>query len=952
MQVRDTLALLIVIATVGPVAEAANPSGVGPANTASSADTLQEVVVTGSRVITNGNNAPTPVTVLAVEQSLSLRPTVIADALNDLPIFSGSQTQTSNPGTTSAASSAANVMNLRNMGPTRTLLLFNGHRLAPSEIDATVDANMVPQMFLQRVDVVTGGASAVYGSDAVTGVVNFITDTKFNGLKMKAQAGQSAQSDDKNVDLGIAGGLDLLSGRGHFEASYELYNTNGVLARSARPWGRRVLTVQGSGTAAAPYVLVQNTRNANTSFGGSITSGVLSGQVFAQPGVLSPLVHGSPAYPGGYESGGGGAYNDGSIKAPLRSHQFYSRLDFRLTDAVNAYVEDTATWNSNSQRTNFLTLNNVNLSSQNAFLPTAYQNQLSAAGQTTFRLSKVLANSQQFTPQINERQIFVVGGLTGTFGSAYRWDVADSHSQNDTVYNTYGMVNNAKLYAALDAVVNPATGQAACRVTLTNPGLYPNCVPLNVFGPNSESQAALDYVAAVGRVSYTFLMDDVTAGVSGAPFKTWAGPVNMAVSGEYRDLGYNVTSNVLATDLVNCTGLTTTGLTSNCSATSALWSAPTNSRSPKSQRVWEFAGEMDMPLLADARIAKALNLNAAVRYTKYNVSGSATTWKAGLVWHINDQLTARATRSRDIRAPNLNNLYSAATAVQIPNTDLLTSTAPLVPTYFSGNPNLTPEVANTWTTGFVWRPMILPQLSISLDGYDMKVNNAIVAASGSNALFQQICYASAGVSPYCGLQTRPINYTNTSAANAVTAWYSSPVNISEQRTYGADLEVNFQSNLRGRPFSVRGLVDYQPHISYSQPGVLTYDMGGIAFNSNNLTASPVLRATAFLRYSPIDKLSVDIMERWRSSLQFGPVTTLVFATPTIPSVAYTNLNLTYSLSKARQTDIFFTVSNLFDTQPPAAANFGANGQVGLAGGFVSGDDPIGREYTAGFRLRF
>ena len=941
MNSRRIMSLLLAGASLAVLATSAN------AQTApSQGGTVGEVVVTGSRVITNGNNAPTPITVMQVETAMALRPTMVADALNDLPTFSGSQGQSSNPGTTSAASSAAAVLNLRNMGATRTLILFDGHRLAPTEIDATVDVNMVPQMLLQRVDVVTGGASAVYGSDAVTGVVNFITDTKFNGVKVKAQVGQTTYGDGHNESFGVAGGRSFLGGRLHVEGSYEHFNDEGVNARSNRQWGRNVYTVQGSGTAAAPYVLVTNTRNANTSFGGLVNQGVLAGRTFSAPGVLTPFVHGT-AYTGGFESGGDGAYHDGSLKAALRSDQLFSRVDFELTDSIHAYLAATSTWNVNNQYATYTTLNNITLSSQNAYLPAVYQTQLSAAGQPTLRLSKVLQNSQRLNPNISERQLFVVAGLNGTFGDSYRWEASYSHSENNLRYVTKGIVNNGNLSAALDAVTNPANGQVVCRVTLTNPTVYPGCVPLNVFGPGTESPAALDYIYKTGHVGYHFIMDDLAGSIAGSPFKTWAGPVTVALSGEYRDLLFSVNSDVKATDLANCTGLLY-----NCTATTQSWTQPTNNRSPVHQRVSEVALEGDVPLLKDAPLAQSLNLNLAARYTNYNISGSATTWKVGLDWHLNEQLTFRATRSRDIRAPNLNNLFSAATLVSIPSTDLLTKTSPLVPTAFGGNPKLTPEIADTSTAGVVYRPEWLPRFSISLDAYDITINDAISAASGSNALFQNLCYASGGSSPYCQLQVRPINYTDTSVANTVTQWFSSSINIAQQKTRGADLEVNYSADVFDRPFSIRTLVDYQPHITYSQPGVLTYDMAGSAFNSNNLTAAPIWRASAFLHFSPFENFSVDVLERWRSSLQFAPTTTLVFATPTIKPAAYTNLNLNYSFKTFAQTDLYLTVSNLFNKQPTPAANFGANGSVGTAGGFVNGDDAIGRSYTVGIRMRF
>ena len=175
------------LSTDAPDVRATETDGPNPkvAAAPSSSDQVAEVVVTGSRVIKNGDQSPTPVTVLSVDDMKAVHPGTVADQLNDLPQFAGSRGQLTNPGggsqgtSSAAANPAANTLNLRNFGYTRTLILFDGHRLAPTAPDGTVDTNMVPNMLLKRVDIVTGGASAVYGSEAVTGVVNFITDTRF-----------------------------------------------------------------------------------------------------------------------------------------------------------------------------------------------------------------------------------------------------------------------------------------------------------------------------------------------------------------------------------------------------------------------------------------------------------------------------------------------------------------------------------------------------------------------------------------------------------------------------------------------------------------------------------------------------------------------------------------------------------------------------------------------------
>ena len=239
-------------------AQTATAQGPTPAAVESAANSAQpaEIVVTGSRVIQNGNSSPTPVTVVGVDDLVGLKPGPVSEALSSLPVFSGSRVADGNPGN-GATNSAANVLNLRNLGFYRTLVLFDGHRVPPSTYDQLVDVDMIPQMLLQRVDVVTGGASAVYGSDAISGVVNYVTDTRFNGVKVNVEGGIANQGDDATADVGVAFGHPFLDDRGHFEASYEYHNDPGVLRRSDRAWGRDVWTVQGGGTDANPYHLVQ-----------------------------------------------------------------------------------------------------------------------------------------------------------------------------------------------------------------------------------------------------------------------------------------------------------------------------------------------------------------------------------------------------------------------------------------------------------------------------------------------------------------------------------------------------------------------------------------------------------------------------------------------------------------------------------------------------------------------
>jgi outer membrane receptor protein involved in Fe transport len=215
--------------------------------------------------------------------------------------------------------------------------------------------------------------------------------------------------------------------------------------------------------------------------------------------------------------------------------------------------------------------------------------------------------------------------------------------------------------------VNPANGQIVCHAALVN-AAYANCVPLNLFGPTASSQAAFNYIRQDTRFSATYLMDDVTASLSGAPINDWAGPIDMAVSAEWRKTSYRVLSNALPTDPVNCTGIQF-----NCnSGTSPYFANIVADFQQTSEHVAEVAYETEVPLLADKFFVKSLSLNAAARYTDYQTSGNVWTWKVGGTWEVNDEFRLRGTRSRDIRAPGLVDLYQPATVAVTNITDIHT----------------------------------------------------------------------------------------------------------------------------------------------------------------------------------------------------------------------------------------------------------------------------------------
>jgi len=226
-----------------------------------------DIVVTGSRIVRNGDTLPTPVTVVTTDSLLKTSPSNIPDGLKKLPAFANSRGTAVQGDATDNATGA--YLNLRGFGIQRNLILLDGHRVAPTSYTGAVDTNVLPQMLMSRVDVVTGGASAVYGSDAVSGVVNFVLDKKFTGLKVEANSGISSRGDAFSWRAAAAFGTNFANDRGHFMASFEHFDQKGIL-KEARASGRDGYGVVGSGTAANPFRGVNNVTNSLISFRGSI----------------------------------------------------------------------------------------------------------------------------------------------------------------------------------------------------------------------------------------------------------------------------------------------------------------------------------------------------------------------------------------------------------------------------------------------------------------------------------------------------------------------------------------------------------------------------------------------------------------------------------------------------------------------------------------------------------
>jgi iron complex outermembrane receptor protein len=958
----------------------------------------EAVVVTGSR-IRGGTELSAPVMSMVSDTLLSITPGGIPEALDKLPVFMAASTP--NNVTTGANGRGGNApgyfLNLRNLGAIRTLILQDGHRVPGTFFDTTVDTDMLPQMLMSRVEVVTSGASAVYGSDAVTGVVNFILDRKFSGFKAIAQGGISQQGDARSLRLGMAGGEDAAGG--HLVWSVEYRLRDALPDAAARPLGNLGASIVGAGTAAYPYTLVTGIRQSNTAPGGLIVSGPGAGLQFLSNGSLAAFNPGTPTATTNFSIGGDGGIEHNEYLLPVFSTaQLFTHYEHNL-GSVAAHVEARyAQARSYEAGQIFTNINGSGIStngssaqypitiySGNAFLnPAAQAFLFPAGGPVSFQMNRMDNDLMSRLSLDQHTGALAVGaGLDGTLFEEFAWDFNFTHGETRTQLTARNNVDTARFYAALDAVRDPA-GNIVCNVTLTNPGTFPGCVPLNLFGQSATvvngsnaSQAALDYVgSATYWVAHNGL-DDFSANITGRAFDGPAGPVRMAVAVEYRLASLNVTTSTpdnsfnpqyLRLAPPGTFAATVASPLGNFPPTNLANFKEVQSGARGSENVGEANVELDAPLLRGLPGIALFSVGAAARYTQYNVAGldpasgagvktrfSASTWKLGAEWHLDDDLKLRGAVSRDIRAPTLWDLFQGPVTSTSGMQDSLTGASGSANTRVIGNPALKPEVARNTSVGLVYDPVWLAGLQFTADYFHIAIDREIAPISGSNPVVQSLCLASpGGSSPYCALIQRPISYNSTSPLNFPTLYYSQVQNFQRQWTEGVDFQLNYQTDLAGW-HGLDGLLNLRllwTHTAFLKtlglPGSVITDVAGSA-NAPG-AALPSEKAALMANYSD-GTWSLDVMERYYGSIRQNPNPTLIYAPNTgdLPFWFQTDVNITYAIDS--RFAAFLNVSNLFDAQPDIFQVPGYTGSPGMNYPVVPYEDVIGRYVTVGVKFR-
>jgi len=787
---------IVTLAVMAPAVlfAATPPTSVVQAAPASATDAapeekLESVVVTGSRISRGGFEAPTPVSVVGADRIEERATTNIGDLLNELPAFRPTNTPASTGLGAAANYVGGRILDLRGLGAVRTLVLVDGKRFTPSTTQATVDTNMIPSSLLQRAEVVTGGASAAYGSDAVAGVVNFILDEKLEGIKSSLEYGQSSRGDNKTTSASLAGGTGLFGGRGHFIGAVEFEDDRGVGDCEVRLWCSEGWLNFGNAPAGSHGLpandILPNVNPSTISPTGVINStGPLHGITFNPDGTPRRFQYGSLVNSlfmvGGEGHGQDGYFQGLPIVAPNERYLAYTRSTYELTDSLQGALDVSyGHLLAHGAGTQYRSVA-IPIRSDNAYLPTSTDPALNIPGImaanhiSSFNLGRNFADIGNPLLRSKNDLWRAVLSLKGKIAGSWTWDAYYQYGHNQFELDADNDVITANISSALDAVRNPG-GQIVCRanqVTVTKPG----CVPLNPFG-NQVSQAAKAYVTGTS-VQTDLTTEHVVAGnVQGEPFSTWAGPVSLAGGVEYR-------SDKL-----------------DGSADSISEQAPPGFFTNNAQNingkvsVTEGYAETVIPLLKGVPLARNVEFNGAIRRTHYDRSSptssssvSTTTHKLGLTWQVIESFKIRGTKSRDIRAPNVSELFGPNTTGFGILNDPARGGLQTNPVVVSGaNPTLVPEVADTWTAGFVVQPAVEGwpgRLQLSIDYYDIDITGSI-STLGAQTIATR-CYQ--GATEFCSLITRDNNGVITQINDVLE-------NVARQITKGTDLELAYRQPL-------------------------------------------------------------------------------------------------------------------------------------------------------------
>ena len=654
----------------------------------------------------------------------------------------------------------------------------------------------------------------------------------------------------------------------------------GIFGRENRPNLKSAVFQRADGQ----LILANNVNYTVFNTGGVVVGGGANGQVFRPDGSLTPQVLGSQTN-GAFTVGGNGQniYDYVAVSSPYRRTNVFGRVSYDLDDRTKLWADGSF----NQMRSNFRFFplpTFIAVQADNPYLTPTAQAQLAALGATYPLTVGRIINDAGPTGGLgyNSKRRVLEGavGLDGGFGAGWKYNIYYDHGElrNDQSITNQQIVTNFN--NAVDAVAGP--GGPICRInalTVTDPA----CRPLDLLGQGNASAAAVAYAFGAARVVNTTKLDATGFSVHGQPFSTWAGPVDLAVGGDFR--WEKFTTNYV--DPLSLAG-----------ALGADNFAPTNG----GFNVQEGFAEVNVPLLDVANIAH-LEANGAARYSRYSTSGGIWSWKGGGTLRLVNDILLRGTYSRDIRSPTVLEYFTdrAVSINDVQDPFNGNRTQANVTSYTGGNPLLTPETSHTLTIGGSYSPHFINGLNLSVDYYSIKIRNVITTLTLQNTLDR--CEQLNPNDNTCGGVI--IRNPDNTIASVSTPY----INLAEYRTRGLDLEASYLMSLSrirhdlGGTLRLRGLATYVFDLVADN-----IDRAGIVGDTTTFS-TPKWRANTSLTYQG-DIFGVDLRVRYVGGGKFSPQPILNNA---INSRTYVDLGVR---AKIEQLEIFANVNNLFDRDPP------------------------------------
>ena len=799
-------------------------SAIGLSHTALAADAddkkMERVEVTGSKISRVGAIAPAPVTVITGEQLLNTGAVNIGEALNKLPAL-GNTYSLANSGRF-IGTAGLNILDLRNMGTDRTLVLVNGKRHVSSSAGSqAVDTNTIPSVWVERVEIVTGGASAVYGADAVTGVVNFILKENIEGLDFTATKGVSDLSDYNNEKVTFSYGKNFNDGRGNAAFAVE-YSAQDSLNALDHPWtdgSYRSLRNQAQTdankddpnfpdkiyTSNAGYYALNNA--------GVFDLGNGFVNTFNQDGSHRDIYTGDNV--DGLSCANCDSFNLAQfdeIQPKFERYNVNFKVNYDVTDDLNAYFEAkyvNSEGESIGQPAFFFFDPDNSIKIDNAYLDPSVKALMQEAnegkGVESIALNRMMKDLGRRIESNTRETTRFVAGLKGTVFSD--WDLDASIVRGKTELERVNGANmiKANYFNALDAV-DDGNGNIVCR---SEAAQAEGCVPVNIMGFGAPSDAAIDYINTVSTGTSEITQTVVSTSLAnGALFELPAGYVGMAFGVEYR----KEESETKEPDNAEGTFFNALG------------------EDKGDFDVKEIFTEVSIPLLSDMPFVQNLVLDAAVRYADYSTIGDATSWKLGLDWTLNDELRFRLTQSEALRAPNIGEIFGAPSQtfysvddpcqadnlndLQNSGTRRANCAALGVPEGFdsdydsqtleglqSGNRDVKGEESTSTTIGLVYQPEFIENATLTIDYWKIELEDAISTISAQDILDRCVDSGSGISNQYCSLITRDAN-------SEISLIQNSVLNVSGQEASGVDFELGYDFDALEGSFKTRFIGTY------------------------------------------------------------------------------------------------------------------------------------------------